>query len=226
MSEKNDIKARNGASQTMSGTGATTNPKLSATLRAEYEALMNDVSQANQLAADFQSQLAGKSNELAVMKQVFEKTVKDLTLLEASIKELREERHRLANEAMRAQALDFKLADVLSERERLRAELDALRAGGGAKNADRDAEVRRLTLEVLALKQQLANRKVGDANVETPSIIAPEVMNAVVTVEDALENLRAVLGASGTKPKKPGPVSRDSKNSKDSEEFIDIAFER
>src|ERR1700736_3005625 len=76
-------------------------PKISATLRSDYEALQNDVRLANELAADFQRQLAGKSNDFALLKQVFEKTREDLGHLHAGIAALREERHRLANEAMK-----------------------------------------------------------------------------------------------------------------------------
>src|SRR4051812_17316931 len=91
------------------------NPKLSANLRADYDALRNDVQQANELAADFQKKLAGKSNEFAILKQVFEKACEDLGRLQAGISELREERHRLANEAMRATALQMKLTKVTDE---------------------------------------------------------------------------------------------------------------
>src|SRR5688500_7910196 len=80
------------------------NPNLSANLHADYEALQNDMQQAKDLAADFQQQLAGKSNEFAQLKQLFEKTAADLAHLQAGIVELRAERHRLANESMRATA--------------------------------------------------------------------------------------------------------------------------
>ncbi|MES2573123.1 MAG: hypothetical protein V4710_24080 [Verrucomicrobiota bacterium] len=101
-------------------------PKLSANLRADYEALLNDVKQANELAVDYQRQLAGKSNELALRTQLFERTQKHLLDLNAGIAELRKERHQLANEAMRAEALERKLGEVTAERDQLRVELDAL----------------------------------------------------------------------------------------------------
>src|SRR5580700_8102756 len=80
---------------------ARVDPRLSTTLHSKYEALQNDVQQANELAADFQRQLAGKSNDFALLKQVFEKTREDLGQLHAGIAALRAERHNLANEAMK-----------------------------------------------------------------------------------------------------------------------------
>ena len=105
-----------------------TNPHLSATLRAEYEALLNDMEQARDMAAEFQRQLAGKSNEVVQFREHCEKTQVDLTRLQTSITALREERHRLANEAMRATALTRKLADITTERDWLIAELERTKA--------------------------------------------------------------------------------------------------
>src|SRR4051812_1147730 len=96
------------------------NPNLSANLSADYEALQNDMQQAKELAADFQRQLAGKSNEFAQLKQLFDKATTDLNHLQEGIVELRAERHRLANESMRATAFQLKLAQVTGERDRLR----------------------------------------------------------------------------------------------------------
>ncbi|HEX5175885.1 MAG TPA: hypothetical protein VFV83_02595 [Chthoniobacteraceae bacterium] len=104
-----------------------TNPNLSAKLRADCEALQNDVQQARELAADFQRQLAGKSNEFAALKRVFQETRVHLEKLEHGIKELREERHRLANEAMRAIAFERQVADRDAQIARLTQELDALK---------------------------------------------------------------------------------------------------
>ena len=101
-----------------------TNPNLSATLRLEYDALVNDVRRAHELCAEFQRQLAGKSNEADEFKELFSKTQSDLFQLQDSIIELREERHRLANEAMRATALSRKLVEITAERDRLIAEIE------------------------------------------------------------------------------------------------------
>ena len=100
-----------------------TNPNLSAALRLEYDALLNDMRRVQELCADFQRQLAGKANEADEFKELFAKTQGDLFQLQDSITELREERHRLANEAMRAAALSRKLLEVTAERDRLLAEI-------------------------------------------------------------------------------------------------------
>src|SRR3954470_15918055 len=78
-----------------------TDPMLSAQLRANCEALRNDLEQAQGLASDFQAQLNGKSNEAAHFKQVLEKTQQNLERLQSDILRLREERHSLANDVMR-----------------------------------------------------------------------------------------------------------------------------
>jgi len=88
-----------------------TNPNLGAKLRADCEALKNDVFQSRELAADFQRQLSGKSNEFAALKRVFDEARFHLAKLERDIQELREERHRLANQAMRAVALERMLVE-------------------------------------------------------------------------------------------------------------------
>src|SRR5580765_3302682 len=75
-----------------------TDPQLSSRLRADCEALRNDLAQAQELAGDFQAQLSGKSNEAAHFKQVLEHTQQNLERLQADILRLREERHSLAND--------------------------------------------------------------------------------------------------------------------------------
>ena len=99
------------------------NPNLTAALRLEYDALVNDMRRAQDLCAEFQRQLDGKSHEVEEFKYLFAKTQSDLFQLQDSITELREERHRLANEAMRATALSRKLVAITRERDRLVAEL-------------------------------------------------------------------------------------------------------
>ena len=95
---------------------------LGSSVAADLEAVRNDMEQARELAAEYQRELAGKSNELAALKQLFEKTREHLIQLQTSITKLRDERHRLANEAMRAEALQRKLEQVTAERDLLRAE--------------------------------------------------------------------------------------------------------
>jgi predicted nuclease with TOPRIM domain len=96
--------------------------QLGTVIAANLEAIRNDMEQARELAAEYQRELAGKSNELAALKQLFEKTREHLIQLQTSVTKLREERHRLANEAMKAEALQRKLDQVTAERDLLRAE--------------------------------------------------------------------------------------------------------
>ncbi len=104
------------------------NPKLTSDLIADQEALHNDLKLARELALDYQRELSDKTNDHAALKMVLEKTVRDLEQLQTGIAELREERHRLANQAMRAMAFELQLKLVSKERDRLRGEADELRA--------------------------------------------------------------------------------------------------
>jgi len=183
------------------------NPKLSASLSADYEALQNDMEQAQELAADFQRQLAGKSNEFAQLKQLFEKTQKDLTHLQTGIAELRAERHRLANEAMRATAFEMKLAKMTEERDRLRADLAIMQANlakaadeGAAGIRERDAMIVSLVKELETLKLELSDVRRADGGGSAPRRPAPTARPPQV--------------ARPATPR-PAPV----------EEFIDISFE-
>lgn len=144
------------------------NPHLTGSLAADQEALQNDLVQAQELAADFQRQLAGKSNEYAQLKQILEKTQKDLEHLHGGIMELRAERHRLANEAMRATAFEAKVAKVTGERDRLRIELEVVRSalartGDGLvmQLRDRDRHIAELVVEMVGLRQALEDARKG-----------------------------------------------------------------
>ena len=183
------------------------NPKTTPNLLADYEALMNDLQQANGLAADFQRQLAGKSNECAQFKQVFEKTCKDLAHLQTSIAALREERHRLANEAMMVTALKLKYNKVAAERDAMRLELEAARSTGeetARALRARDQQVAELTLKVVTLKEVLveAQQRTDAAAPPRPAARAPKTASGARA--DYHENSRDDAG----------------------EGFIDIAFER
>ena len=203
-----------------------TNPSLSATLRAEYEALQNDVEQAHELAAEFQRQLAGKSNEVAEFKQLFAKTQKDLVRLQASITELREERHRLANEAMRATAFERKLTEMTAERNRLLADLDLSKQAAsrgddeaGRRLLERDAHIARLSMELTELREA-APAPLAPAAIHSSGGNTASVKVVLSDMWRTLEQLQKILDPHGApaKPKAP-PVSGK-------EEFIDIAFER
>ncbi len=204
-----------------------TNPNLSATLRADYDALMNDVQQANQLAADFQRQLAGKSNEVADFRRLFEKTQTDLGHLQKSIDELRQERHRLANEAMRAVAFERKLTEMTAERNRLRIELDVMRQGIASNTEDlerrlreRDAQVTRLAHELDTLREQLLS---GNAPAPTRGGGDPAVKAVLADLWSALNRLQTTLDPKNAVPAFPAPSVQAPAAS---EEFIDISFDK
>lgn len=167
------------------------NPSLSGSLIADQEALQNDLLQAQDLAADFQRQLAGKSNEYAQLKQILEKTQKDLEHLQGGIVELRAERHRLANEAMRATAFEAKLMKVTGERDRLRIELEVVRSALSRTGddlamqlRDRDRHIAELVVEMVGLRQALEEARKGNgaapASSPTPSPSAPPLARTPV----------------------------------------------
>jgi hypothetical protein len=93
-------------------------------LVAQYKAIKNDLEQARELAADFQRQLAAKTNECAELKRASEV---ELARLKAEIGQYREERLRLANDVARIGGLDFRLKRITEERDGLRSEVESLR---------------------------------------------------------------------------------------------------
>lgn len=172
------------------------NPDLSGSLAADHEALQNDLLQAQDLAADFQRQLAGKSNEYAQLKQILEKTQKDLEHLQGGIVELRAERHRLANEAMRATAFEAKLAKVTAERDRLRIELEVMRSALARTGddlaiqlRDRDRHIAELVVEMVGLRQALeeARKDGGGAAVFPVSAGKPSAQAAAASIPPLAE---------------------------------------
>ena len=128
-------------------------PQLGAAASGELEAIRNDLEQAKQLASDYQRLLAGKSNEVAALRQIFEKTRSDLLNLHHSITKLREERHVLANQALKAVALELVVGNLTEERDRFKNEAEALRRVRGREN---DAFVADLVQQIAALKRDLA----------------------------------------------------------------------
>ncbi len=214
------------------GTTATTlssgKAGLGATLNADYEALRNDLDQATGLASDFQRQLAGKSNEHALLKQLFEKTQKDLAHMQTGIMELREERHRLANEAMRAVALELRLKDACAARDLALADATAARQSVPAIDPDTEARflsydkmIARLTDEVASLKHQLAVARRGRFS---PGVrdVDPQVKGLVADISEAFERLKMVIDRSPAAPK-ARPTLVDAMAD---EGPIEIAFQR
>lgn len=199
-----------------------TNPRLSANLRSECEALLNDVRQTRELAEDLQRQLDGKSTEAEQFKELFERTQLDLGNLQSSITELRQERHRLANEAMRAMAYERRLEDVTLERNELSGELEIARR----ELSSSVGEVRERDLEVARLNSQVAELQTRLGAVPSFAAAAHEYRNEQVSTTLAemwgtLSRLQTVLDPRNAQddycfiPERPAA----------SEEFIDDAFD-
>lgn len=89
------------------------------------------------MAAALQRELADKSNEFALLRQVLEKTQQDLHNLQSGIGALRAERLRFAEASMRASASEEKLATVTEERNALRISLES-----------RDLQIHELTVKL------------------------------------------------------------------------------
>ena len=152
-------------------------PNLTKSLSADYEALKNDLEQANEFAADLQKELAGSKNDAAHFKQVFEKTQRDLAHLQDGIVALRKERHTLANEAMRATALDLKLKTIAHERDSLLESLGETQRREEELVAlvkTRDTQVAELTMQLMMLKEELREAKRRTHVVQT----APRVVKS------------------------------------------------
>lgn len=182
---------------------------MGASLQADYEALKNDLEQATDLAADFQRQLAGKSNEVAHFKNLVERMQTDLNRLENHVKQLREERHRLANEVMRADAYDLEARKLRAENARLHAELDILRkltaVELGETNQQKRHEIEQMRAAILKLSRQ------NSTNVPGSELRAKvdELSATIRRLEERLENqsprssaggLAAGSGMSGSRP--------------------------
>jgi chromosome segregation ATPase len=206
-----------------------TNPSLTANLRGDYEALKNDVEQAKVLAADFQQQLAGKSNEVAHLKQVFEKTSRDLANLQAGITALREERHRLANEAMRAVALEHRLKKAEAEILRLKAEAEK----SSLREHARESQIVMLTGELEKVRDKLAESQAQAVQVAPLPPRAPAVRPGgsdakalLAEATETLERLRALVKEEdgGTIPATTRRPSSRPTPAQDN--FIDISFDR
>jgi len=152
-------------------------PNLTKSLSADYEALKNDLEQANEFAADLQKELAGSKNDAAHFKQVFEKTQRDLAHLQDGIVALRKERHALANEAMRAAALDLKLKTLAHDRDSLLESLGETQRREeelAALVKTRDTQVAELTMQLMMLKEELREAKRRTHVVQT----APRVVKS------------------------------------------------
>lgn len=151
---------------------ATVAPRsLGAALRADYESVQTDLRRANELVAGLQGKLVGKSKEVTHLKFLVEQTRSNLAHLQDGIVTMRRERHTLANQAMRAVALESQVHQLTIERDRLRLELDgvlqALTDQASEKSLrfdKRDTRIAELTVQVVTLKNELADARRVSAN--------------------------------------------------------------
>ena len=84
-------------------------PNLTVSLRSDCGAIDGDLRDAAALTVDFEKQISGQSKEIAHLKWLVEKTRSHHAHLQEGITRLREERHPLANEAMRAVGFEMQL---------------------------------------------------------------------------------------------------------------------
>lgn len=138
------------------------NPNLGAALRAGGEVVQDDLRQAKELTAELEGLLAGKSKELLHLKFLLEQTKAHFGHMQDSVAAMRAERHKLANEAMKAQGLEIVLARTMAERDRLKSELEGVLEGLAAENTQkelrfdkRDKMIAELTFDLIKLRQEV-----------------------------------------------------------------------
>ena len=137
---------------------------LTAALIEAGDAVQSELRQANQLAESLDAQLAGKSKEVLHLKFVLNQTKTHFGHLQDSVMSLRQERHKLANDSMKAQGLEMMLARVTTERDRLKTELLGVLEKLAIQNAQpapifdkRDQTIAELTFELVKLRQEVAD---------------------------------------------------------------------
>jgi hypothetical protein len=198
---------------------APTNPQLTSRLKADYEAVRNDLDQAQSLAQDFQAQLAGKTNEVAHFKALLEKSKTDLERLESNVVELRQERHRLANMAMRSMAFEEDAKRAVLERDQLRAELETLRKVLAQRTAEAEYESHRQQDEIVRLRAALDTMRKSQAGApsRTEEVNTEKRLAELAAV---VQRLQAMVDSKGgaPEPAKPSPGKAAST------EHIDISF--
>jgi len=161
---------------------------LSSALTESGDAVQEDLRQANELAAKLEAQLAGKSKELLHLKFLLEQMKSNFGHLQDSVVLMRKERHKLANDCMRAQGLEIMVTRLTAERDRLKNELDGVLEGLAAEHAEkaqqalrfdkRDHMIAELTFELITLRKEVAdlrhtNQSPAPAASETPATEEP-----------------------------------------------------
>jgi chromosome segregation ATPase len=163
------------------------------------------------MAADFQRQLAGKSNEVAHFKSVLEKTREDLTRLEGHIAELRQERHRLANEVMIAAAMKEKFKEITAERDQFRHEAETLRSALTTSGAEYQEQVKLQEMEITRLRAALEAARASHS--QAPTEIAAGVRDRITELSATVERLESKMRKS------------HAEDAQTSNEMIDISFD-
>jgi chromosome segregation ATPase len=153
------------ACQTSAFSGIDRNLGLSA--REDSEAMQDDLSKAAEVTACLEGALAGKSREVAHLKRLLEESSARFKRLQETITAIRNERHSLANTAMRVTGLEAALKQMTMERDRLKLERDGVlegladeAAGNHLLRFDRShIQIVELTVQVVKLKGELADLK-------------------------------------------------------------------
>ena len=151
------------------------NPSLGAAVTKDYEAVQADLHHAKELTASLGSQLAGKSKEVLHLRFLFDQTKTHLTHMQDGILAMRKERHKLANDSMRAMGLELMLKRVTAERDRLKTELEGVLDGIAAERAaqplrfdKRDHQIAELTFELIKLREEVATLRKTNAPQKAP----------------------------------------------------------
>jgi len=95
----------------------------------EMTAMQQALAKADDFAAKVVKHLGRKSGEVLHLRQLLDQSSKRLAQLQSALDALRQDRHRLANEAMRVMKLESALKQVTAERDRLKAERDGVLPG-------------------------------------------------------------------------------------------------
>ena len=125
---------------------------MGAAVQEGSEVVQDDLRQAKDVTLVLEEELAGKSKEVLHLKFLLERTKAHFGHLQDSVAALRTERHKLANDAMRAMGLDKMLARMTEDRDRLKKELGAAIAALTDVATERD----RLKKEVQGVLEGLA----------------------------------------------------------------------
>jgi hypothetical protein len=155
----------NGAFHAPASTGIDRN--LGISVREDSEAMQDDLHKAAEVTAFLEGALAGKSREVAHLKRLLEASSARFKHLQETITAIRNERHSLANRAMRVVGLESALNQMTMERDRLKLErdgvLEALADEAAGKHLLRfdksHVQIVELTVQVVKLKDELAEAK-------------------------------------------------------------------